>query len=695
MKTEMQRHALRAGSRAAIKTAVAVVFFTFLLAVYLSERTTQASLLSETPEAKPQAAATETDVALGLDHFNAHCASCHGATGKGDTELGKSLSAADLTSEKIQSRSSDELFRIISNGIPGKGMPAFGKSHTPAEIKQTILFLRRLPTLTDEGRAKIEAAIPPSARHKHPEGEAQHDHTTQPASGASTQKPATEEHHEITAPPAQPSQQQNMPGMQHQHGQQPAQTPSTATPQQAQPTPQQGGGHAGHQMQTPSGQSQQNVPTGPVMTLAEIERTALQNNPTLAQAEAAIRAAQGRRRQAGLWPNPVMGYQGEEFAFRAFSDKSEHFFFVEQDVLLGGKLKKSQRIFEQEIVQAEIESGAQKQRVLNTVRMLYYEALGAQRRVDLRTELARIARDAAKTTSELLNVGQADRPDYLESQAEARQVELDLINAQNEYDETWQLLGSVVGVPTMEPARLADDLETGQPKLDQAALMTTLLNESPDIKRARAEVERSQAVLARAKAERVPDLVLRGGIGYSTEFLETRNGPSGRRTGPEASVQIGLRLPLFNRNQGGIAAAQAEVTIAERDLQRTQLALRVRLAQAFRDYNNAVAAVQRYRETILPRTERAYQLYLASFQQMSASYPQVLISQRTMFQVRENYLDALVNLRQNAIQIEGFLLTGALDAPRMRPSEGEQQRVEMTDGRSGSQGRPRSSGRDN
>ena len=476
----------------------------------------------------------------------------------------------------------------------------------------------------------------------------------------------------------------NMAEMQHQHGGQSAQPQPQATPQQPQSKQQQSDPHAGHQMQTPTTQPQQTAPTGPVMTLADVERTALQNNPTLAQAESAIRAAQGRRKQAGLWPNPTVGYQGEEFAFRAFGDKSEHFAFVEQTIPLGGKLKKSQRIFEREVQQAEIEATTQKARVLNTVRMLYYEALGAQQMVDLRTELARIAREAVKTTSELLNVGQADKPDHLEAEIELHQVELELESARNNLQQVWQLLASVIGTPTMEPMRLAGNLEDNLPKLDQEMLTATLLRESPEIKSARVEVERAQAVLARAKAERIPDLFLRGGIGYSSEFLETRNGPSGRRTGPEANVQIGITLPIFNRNQGGIAAAEAELAIAEREMTRLDLSLRVRLAQAFRDYNNAVVAVRRYQEVILPRAQRAYNLYLVSFQQMSASYPQVLISQRTMFQVREQYLNALVDLRQNAIQLEGFLLTGGLDAPRFQSAEPG--RVEMTGIRSGGQG---------
>ena len=84
------------------------------------------------------------------------------------------------------------------------------------------------------------------------------------------------------------------------------------------------------------------------MSLADLERLALEANPTLAQAEAAIRAAEGRRVQAGLMPNPVIGYSGNEFAFRAFSDKSEHLGFIEQTIPLGGKLSKSRAIFAQE-----------------------------------------------------------------------------------------------------------------------------------------------------------------------------------------------------------------------------------------------------------------------------------------------------------------------------------------------------------
>jgi outer membrane protein, heavy metal efflux system len=59
--------------------------------------------------------------------------------------------------------------------------------------------------------------------------------------------------------------------------------------------------------------------TAPALGFADLEPMALEHNPTLGQAEAAVRAAEGRRLQAGLYPNPIVGYQGEELSTRAFS----------------------------------------------------------------------------------------------------------------------------------------------------------------------------------------------------------------------------------------------------------------------------------------------------------------------------------------------------------------------------------------
>lgn len=400
------------------------------------------------------------------------------------------------------------------------------------------------------------------------------------------------------------------------------------------------------------------------MTLLQIEQLAVQSNPTLAQAESSIPSSKAMAYQAGLLPNPVLGGEVENFAFRFLDKKPAYFGFGVQTIPLGGKLRKMRAIYNVQVTQAELEASMQRQRVLNTIRNVFYNVLGAQQTLDLQTELAVIARDATTTTSELFNVGAADKPDYLESKIEKEQVEHDLVSAQNSYLQSWRALATLLGNPQMAPVRLQGNLEERIGKLDEEQLYRRMLEESPQMKAAQLQIKRARAVLIRAKAEPYPDLYVRGAIGYSTEFLDTGEEGPVPRTGVLANAQVGMTLPIFNRNPGGIASARAEVLFAEREVERLKMTLRMQVAAIIREYNTALDAITRYRNIILPSADEAYQLQKTKFDQMSASYPQVLIAQRTRFQVRQKYINALVSLQQDATQIEGFLLSGGLDVPR-------------------------------
>jgi cobalt-zinc-cadmium efflux system outer membrane protein len=66
---------------------------------------------------------------------------------------------------------------------------------------------------------------------------------------------------------------------------------------------------------------------------------------------------------------------------------------------------------------------------------------------------------------------------------------------------------------------------------------------------------------------------------------------------------------------------------------------------------------------MIPRATRAYQLYLAKYQQMGAAYPQVIVSQRTLFQLQAGYINALQQVWMTAIALENYTLAGGLGAP--------------------------------
>ena len=174
------------------------------------------------------------------------------------------------------------------------------------------------------------------------------------------------------------------------------------------------------------------------LTLEELQQMALQNNPTFAQSAANIKAAEGRRKQSGLYPNPTVGYQGEQIRGGAFHG-GEQGFFVQQDIVLGGKLGLNKAIFEQELKQAETEAEEQRVRVVTNVRISYIQALAAQQTLELRQNLSKLADDAVETSHQLANVGQADTPDVLESEVEAQQAELAVTMAEQNQRRVWKV----------------------------------------------------------------------------------------------------------------------------------------------------------------------------------------------------------------------------------------------------------------
>jgi len=393
------------------------------------------------------------------------------------------------------------------------------------------------------------------------------------------------------------------------------------------------------------------------LTLQDLEQMALRRNPGLSQAAAGVRTAEALRRQAGLYPNPILGYSCYDINRGSVFNYGEHGVFAEQRFVTGGKLGIQRQLAEQDIAFAKTEAEAERFRVLNTVRSLYYQALGEQRLLTVRTQLARLARRAVQTTSELANVGQADRPDVLAVDIEAQRLELGLVQARNALQRTWRQLSAVTGNPQLEPAPLEGDLES-LPKLDFETELARIYEQSPEIRAAQVGTTRTELAVRQARASVIPDVIARGGMHYNRERL----GTGGRPIGLQASAEIGVQLPIFNRNQGNIAAARAEAERATLAVERARLELRARLAAAFREYQDSLAAIERYKTQMIPSAQRAYDLYLNSFRQMAAAYPQVVITQRNLFQLQEDYVSTLVNAWQRAVEIQSLLIAAGAGA---------------------------------
>jgi cobalt-zinc-cadmium efflux system outer membrane protein len=459
----------------------------------------------------------------------------------------------------------------------------------------------------------------------------------------------------------QQSNMQNMPGIQ---------MPANQSTPPAAPDSQMPMDHSQHQhdmqnmpgMQVSGNKTEmkddmQDLPAGPALKLDDLEQMALSRNPTFSQVNADVRAAEGTKKQAGLYPNPTVGYYGDEIRGGSFRSGKEGA-FINQTIVLGGKLGAARQTAEQQRLQAVTNVEAQHYRVLSSVRSLYYEVLAAQRLVQVRRQLLSLATDAVETSHQLGNVGQADRPDILQAEVEAEQAGLALASAKQSYQSLWQMLAAAAGNPDLPLSRLDGNLED-LPQLDQQEWLTKMLISSPQVKYAREDVDRATAALREAKKVPIPDLQIGANISQDNEPLE----PLTARTGIVGGAQVGVQLPIFNHNQGNVEKAKADLEQSQAEIQRVQFDLRRQVSTLFRDYATARITAERYRDSMLPRAQKAYELYRTNYQNMAAAYPQVLIAQRTLFQLQVDYIHALETVWINALQIQGYGLSDGLSAP--------------------------------
>jgi cobalt-zinc-cadmium efflux system outer membrane protein len=220
-------------------------------------------------------------------------------------------------------------------------------------------------------------------------------------------------------------------------------------------------------------------------------------------------------------------------------------------------------------------------------------------------------------------------------------------------------LAAVAAKPDLPVSPLQGDFEH-PPSIDADRVVNQIAENSPSVRRARQDMLRAQAEIKSARREVVPDLQIRAGMQQNFEQLPEL---SGRRTGVQGFASAGIDLPIFNRNQGNVAAAKAGLERAEAEVSRVQLSLRQRAEPMLRDYLSNQIQAARYKNEMIPRATRAYDLYLAKYRQMGAAYPQVLVSQRTLFQLQAGYIHALENVWTNAIALENFALTSGLSTP--------------------------------
>jgi cobalt-zinc-cadmium efflux system outer membrane protein len=232
---------------------------------------------------------------------------------------------------------------------------------------------------------------------------------------------------------------------------------------------------------------------------------------------------------------------------------------------------------------------------------------------------------------------------------------------ENTLREEWRSLAAVMGKPEAPLETVAGDLERGWPALDELQAVEMVATQSPAVRIASATAERAQSELASAQREKIPDVSARAGLEYNHELLNSVS----FATGWQANAELAVQLPIFNHNQGNIAAARADITRAEAEKQRVALTLRERAATVVDEYANARLMAEQYRDEIMPLAKKSYSLLSDRYGEMLASFPRVLESKRKLYELQTEYIGSLETVWTTGLALQGFLLTDGLEAPTL------------------------------
>ena len=388
----------------------------------------------------------------------------------------------------------------------------------------------------------------------------------------------------------------------------------------------------------------------PAMRIADFESLAFSSHPALVRARAQISIASGRWVQAGLPPNPRVGYLGSEIGNEGAAGQQGA--YVGQLMVTGRKLQLAQTVVSREVALRQQQYRAAELRVMNDVRTAYYNVLAAGRRKKLSDRLVAIGVEAVSTVELLIRAKEVSRVDLLQAQIEAESARNTQSAAKAEYLGAWRTLASVAAVPELVPQPLEDDLDVLPDARDYHAALARLLDESPQLSAAWTEVSRSRWALARARVEPVPNVDVVG----SVQFDDATNYTI-------AGLQIEIPLPIRNQNPGGIRAAAAGVTSARASARRLELALGQQLADAFAQYETAYQQVERYRSTILPAAQDSLDIVVSGYRQGEFPYLRLLTAQRVFFRTNLDYIEALRRLKTSTIAMDGLLLSASLGPP--------------------------------
>ncbi len=371
---------------------------------------------------------------------------------------------------------------------------------------------------------------------------------------------------------------------------------------------------------------------------------ALAQNRDLAAARFAIHQAEGRLKQAGLWPNPEFGV-GQQADF-AFENEGENNFSsgFRQRFPIAGRLAKAKAVGRVDVAQAIAE-------VRNQERLLAGDVLARAREVLVLREQLQANQEIQDTLGKLARVSEQRAKVAEVSPADVNLAKLELQKAQlarqlllNQREVAAKALNQLLGRDPQTPLALEGELPVQAPAQSGADAEREARARRPDRRLAALGIDRAAAEIRLAKALKWEDWS--AGLDYTRDDQSFAGTPIGHKLDQFLGLSVSIPLPLWNRNQGNVAVAQATQQRAEAELRALDLRIATEVRTAEERLRRLADILRQYREESLKLSEQNVALTQKGYSDGLVGIVAVIQAQQQFIDLRLNYLAALAEFER-------------------------------------------------
>jgi cobalt-zinc-cadmium efflux system outer membrane protein len=397
-------------------------------------------------------------------------------------------------------------------------------------------------------------------------------------------------------------------------------------------------------------------PGGKPYTLADFQRVATANSPTLRQSASDVVAARGNVIQAMTYPNPTTGYIQNTSAVNNTGGVQAG--FISQPIITGGKQRLGVAASEKDLDNSILALKRARSDLSTAVRNAYFTVLVDVETLVITRALVRFSDDIYRLQVGMRSTLAAPyEPTALRAQTYTNRLAYKQAIASYIYD--WKALVATIGLPQLPLSQIAGQVDRFIPYYDFDAVRIHMLHHHTDVLAARNGVKKAQYLLKLAQVTPLfPNLNVY--LSLEKDFV---NPPHGTYQ----TLGLGLPLPLWDQNKGNIIAAQAALVRASEENHRVEVTLTGGLATAYETYRNNLYALESFRRNVLPNLVRYYRGIFARRQMdPSSAFSDLVFAQQNLSSNVTTYIGILGSVWSSVVAVADFLQTDDLFQVRQR-----------------------------